>query len=606
MRGVQHWRQRHAAHLRGGHFDAPVTRCADRARARRLRTRPRSASRRARGLEAYDGQRDAPRSLRDAGARGLRRHRGPPRRARSRSSRPAARRPSCARDGVDADAQDATRRRSAAAQFDALAQPTDGSYDVYRPVLRRHLRRHDDPRRRHAAARRSTRSCSPLAAAQPGPRQAGRRSATRSTASRSSRSRSPSDARSTPRRQPPGGALQLHPARARVDHAGDRTAASRTCSSTTTRARDPRQDTTGRHRPAGATRAITSSSTTHELWFVAVANPDGYDYTFTPGNRLWRKNLRDNNGDGQITHGRRRRPEPQLPDQVGLRQRGLLARSVDRDLPRQRARLRARDAGDRRPAAARSASSSRSTTTRPRSCCSTRSAARSRRYTADDPIYRALSGTDDDPAIDGPGPGAPDDYDPDVSRRALHHQRRDHRPRARAVRHAGVDARDGRRRPGARRRRQRLRVPGLRGRRRRTRSRRTSRSRSTWRSRPSDPDEPGLAPREHGAGLRVARRSRSPTATRRRCEVNAKRELGAGRAALHGQRRARAHGAARASGTAASATATPATSTTTACAARCAAPSRATRSRSGSRPAARSARSPFTYTRHERQRQRRC
>jgi hypothetical protein len=38
-----------------------------------------------------------------------------------------------------------------------------------------------------------------------------------------------------------------------------------------------------------------------ELWFVPVANPDGYDFTFTEGNRLWRKNLRDNNGDGQIT-----------------------------------------------------------------------------------------------------------------------------------------------------------------------------------------------------------------------------------------------------------------------------------------------------------------
>ncbi len=40
---------------------------------------------------------------------------------------------------------------------------------------------------------------------------------------------------------------------------------------------------------------------TTELWFVPVANPDGYDYTFTPGQRLWRKNLRDNNGDGQLT-----------------------------------------------------------------------------------------------------------------------------------------------------------------------------------------------------------------------------------------------------------------------------------------------------------------
>ncbi|MFI6711008.1 M14 family zinc carboxypeptidase [Nonomuraea sp. NPDC050478] len=40
-----------------------------------------------------------------------------------------------------------------------------------------------------------------------------------------------------------------------------------------------------------------------ELWFVPVANPDGYDFTFTEGNRLWRKNLRDVNGDGQITTG---------------------------------------------------------------------------------------------------------------------------------------------------------------------------------------------------------------------------------------------------------------------------------------------------------------
>ena len=42
---------------------------------------------------------------------------------------------------------------------------------------------------------------------------------------------------------------------------------------------------------------------TTELWFLPVANPDGYDYTFTPGHREWRKNLRDNNGDGQITEG---------------------------------------------------------------------------------------------------------------------------------------------------------------------------------------------------------------------------------------------------------------------------------------------------------------
>lgn len=41
-----------------------------------------------------------------------------------------------------------------------------------------------------------------------------------------------------------------------------------------------------------------------ELWFVLSANPDGYDYTFQDSStRLWRKNLRDINGDGAISTG---------------------------------------------------------------------------------------------------------------------------------------------------------------------------------------------------------------------------------------------------------------------------------------------------------------
>ncbi len=57
-----------------------------------------------------------------------------------------------------------------------------------------------------------------------------------------------------------------------------------------------------------AGREVTRIVDNTELWFVCVSNPDGYEYTFTdPDNRLWRKNVRDSNGDGQIT-----------PDQDGV------------------------------------------------------------------------------------------------------------------------------------------------------------------------------------------------------------------------------------------------------------------------------------------------
>ena len=50
----------------------------------------------------------------------------------------------------------------------------------------------------------------------------------------------------------------------------------------------------------GSNSVATDLVNTRELWFVLVANPDGYEYTFDV-DRLWRKNLRDNDGDGQIT-----------------------------------------------------------------------------------------------------------------------------------------------------------------------------------------------------------------------------------------------------------------------------------------------------------------
>ena len=53
----------------------------------------------------------------------------------------------------------------------------------------------------------------------------------------------------------------------------------------------------------GTDPKITNIVNKNELWFVPVANPDGYDFTFEPDNRMWRKNLRDNNDDGVIDAG---------------------------------------------------------------------------------------------------------------------------------------------------------------------------------------------------------------------------------------------------------------------------------------------------------------
>ena len=61
---------------------------------------------------------------------------------------------------------------------------------------------------------------------------------------------------------------------------------------------------------------------TTELWFLPAANPDGYERTFTAGNRLWRKNTRDNDGDGTISASDGVDINRNLPDHWGFTPEG--------------------------------------------------------------------------------------------------------------------------------------------------------------------------------------------------------------------------------------------------------------------------------------------
>ena len=72
----------------------------------------------------------------------------------------------------------------------------------------------------------------------------------------------------------------------------------------------------------GKDRQVTRLVNTRQLWFVCVSNPDGYEFTFTEGNRLWRKNLREQNGQAGIQAGDGVDPNRNFPVSWGLDNEG--------------------------------------------------------------------------------------------------------------------------------------------------------------------------------------------------------------------------------------------------------------------------------------------
>jgi Zinc carboxypeptidase/Immune inhibitor A peptidase M6 len=140
-----------------------------------------------------------------------------------------------------------------------------------------------------------------------------------------------------------------------------------------------------------------------ELWFVPVLNPDGYQFTFDH-ERLWRKNLRDNNGDGVIETGDGVDINRNYPDHWGYDDEGSSVVTSSDDY---------RGTG---PASEPETRADMSLFDRARFIfnVSYHSFGPLLLYTqgwqtstpsADDPIYVALTGTDDDPAVPGFDPG---------------------------------------------------------------------------------------------------------------------------------------------------------------------------------------------------------
>jgi hypothetical protein len=140
-----------------------------------------------------------------------------------------------------------------------------------------------------------------------------------------------------------------------------------------------------------------------ELWFVVVANPDGYQYTFDH-ERLWRKNLRDNDGNGEITVGDGVDPNRNFRERWGYDNEGSSPDPADET-------YRGPSATSEPETKAMQGLIDR---VRPRMHSNLHSFGQWLLYPqgwqvgtldADNPLYVALGGTDADPAIPGFNPG---------------------------------------------------------------------------------------------------------------------------------------------------------------------------------------------------------
>jgi hypothetical protein len=144
-----------------------------------------------------------------------------------------------------------------------------------------------------------------------------------------------------------------------------------------------------------------------ELWFVPVMNPDGYQYTFDH-ERLWRKNLRDNNGDGITQVGDGVDPNRNFPSHWGYDNEG------SSDIPSSETYRGPAPASEPETRAGMKLFE----TAKAEFMVNYHSNGRWLLYndgwqigtpTADDPIYYALSGNLDEPAIDDFHPGLSSD-----------------------------------------------------------------------------------------------------------------------------------------------------------------------------------------------------